>query len=312
MKYLIVVVGPTAVGKTALAIRLAKHFETEVVSADSRQFYREMEIGTAKPTTEEMYGVPHHFVNSRSIHEPYDVGQFEQEAMACLKILYQEHNVVIMAGGSGLFVDAVCRGFDELPKPGPEVRAAVTELYETGGIEALQNELKQADQEYYAQVDLQNPQRLMRALEVCRFTGHKFSELRKGSKVERPFQVIKIGLNTERERLYSRIDQRMDLMITAGLFEEAERLAPYRALNALQTVGYREIYGFLEGHYDREEAIRLLKRNSRRYAKRQLTWFKRDEQTRWFEPNQISAIIKYIDNRVQITTNNLPTDESPV
>ncbi|GAB5524168.1 MAG: tRNA (adenosine(37)-N6)-dimethylallyltransferase MiaA [Roseivirga sp.] len=299
MKYLIVVVGPTAVGKTALAIRLAKHFGTEVLSADSRQFYKEMEIGTAKPTTEEMDGVPHHFVNSRSIHEPYDVGQFEQDTMACLDTLYRKHRVVIMAGGSGLFVDAVCRGFDELPKPGPEVRAAVTEVYETGGIEALQHELKLVDPEYYAQVDLQNPQRLMRALEVCRFTGSKFSELRKGSKVERPFQVIKIGLNTERETLYSRIDQRMDLMIAAGLFEEAERLAPHRALNALQTVGYREIYGFLEGQYDREESMRLLKRNSRRYAKRQLTWFKRDEQTRWFEPGNETDTIQYLENRIE-------------
>lgn len=300
MKYLIVVVGPTAVGKTTLAIRLAKHFGTEVLSADSRQFYREMEIGTAKPTAEEMDGVPHHFVNSRSIHEPYDVGQFEQEAMACLETLYQKHDVVIMAGGSGLFVDAVSRGFDELPKPGPEVRAAVTELYESRGIEALQNELKLVDSEYYAQVDLQNPQRLMRALEVCRFTGRKFSELRKGSKVERPFQVIKVGLNTERETLYSRIDHRMDLMIAAGLFEEAKRLAPHSTLNALQTVGYREIYGFFEGDYDREEAIRLLKRNSRRYAKRQLTWFKRDEQTRWFEPDNLNEVIKYVEDRMPL------------
>lgn len=295
MKYLVVVVGPTAVGKTALAIRLAKHFDTEVLSADSRQFYREMEIGTAKPTTEEMDGVRHHFVNSRSIHDPYDVGQFEQEAMACLETLYQKRDVVIMAGGSGLFVDAVCRGFDELPKPGPEVRAAVTELYETGGIEALQYELKQLDPEYYARVDLQNPQRLMRALEVCRFTRLKFSDLRKGQVKERPFRVIKVGLNTEREILYHRIDHRMDLMIEAGLFEEARRLAPYKNLNALQTVGYREVFGFLDGEYDRAEAVRLLKRNSRRYAKRQLTWFKRDEQTRWFEPGNLPEIIKYVE-----------------
>lgn len=298
MKYLIVVVGPTAVGKTALAIALAKHFETEVLSADSRQFYREMAIGTAKPTPEEMDGIPHHFVDSRSIHEPYDVGQFEQEALGCLTELYQRYDTVIMAGGSGLFVDAVCRGFDELPKPGPEVRAAVNELYEQGGITALQQELEESDPEYYARVDLQNPQRLMRALEVCRFTGQKFSALRKGAKTERPFEIIKVGLSAERETLYQRIDHRMDLMIETGLFEEAERLAPYKTLNALQTVGYREIYGFLNGEYDREEAVRLLKRNSRRYAKRQLTWFKRDGQTAWFEPADVTETIKYVENRI--------------
>ena len=300
MKHLIVVVGPTAVGKTALSVQLAKNFGTEVLSADSRQFYREMEIGTAKPTPDEMDGVPHHFVDCRSIHEPYDVGQFEKEALEKLEQLYQHLDLVIMTGGSGLFVDAVCRGFDELPKPGSEVRAAVTELYEQQGLSALQRELQLSDPEYYAIVDRQNPQRLMRALEVCRATGLKFSDLRKGAKADRPFEVVKVGLNTERDILYERIDHRMDLMVEAGLFEEAERLAPYKTLNALQTVGYREIYGFLDGEYDRDEAIRLLKRNSRRYAKRQLTWFKRDQQTAWFLPNQIAEIINHIQEKVSL------------
>lgn len=303
MKHLIVVVGPTAVGKTALSVKLAKYFSTEVLSADSRQFYKEMEIGTAKPTSEEMDGIPHHFVDCRSIHEPYDVGQFELEALITLEELYQQLDVVIMTGGSGLFVDAVCRGFDELPKPGEEVRAAVTELYEKEGIMALQKELQMSDPEYHAIVDLQNPQRLMRALEVCRATGLKFSDLRKGAKADRPFEVIKVGLNTEREILYERINFRMDLMIEAGLFEEAERLAPHKTLNALQTVGYREIYGFLEGEYDRDEAIRLLKRNSRRYAKRQLTWFKRDQQTAWFAPNEVPEIISSIEDRISLNNN---------
>lgn len=300
MKYLVVVVGPTAVGKTALSIKLAKYFETEVLSADSRQFYKEMEIGTAKPTAEEMKGVPHHFVNSRSIHQPYDVGQFEMEALACLDEIFKSHDVAIMAGGSGLFVDAVCRGFDELPKPGPEVRTAVIQLYQRSGIEALQEELRETDPEYYAKVDRQNPQRLMRALEVCRFTGRKFSEMRKGAKAERPFEIIKVGLNTDREVLYQRIDQRMDLMIEAGLFEEAEHLEPFKGLNALQTVGYSEIFGFLGGEYDREEAVRLLKRNSRRYAKRQLTWFKRDEKTRWFAPDDSAGAIRYAKDRMSL------------
>lgn len=307
MKHLVVVVGPTAVGKTSLSIKLAKHFNTEVLSADSRQFYKEMEIGTAKPTVEEMEGVPHHFVNSRSIHEPYDVGGFEKEALQVLEKLYKKHQVVIMVGGSGLFVDAVCRGFDELPKPGPEVRAAVTSLYENEGIEALQEELQTCDPEYYAIVDVQNPQRLMRALEVCRFTGEKFSDLRKGSKVERPFEIIKVGLNMEREQLYERIDYRMDLMIASGLFEEAKLLEPHKHLNALQTVGYREIYGYFNGEYDREEAVRLLKRNSRRYAKRQLTWFKREEETQWFSPDASDQVIAYINTRMK-SKSSVPED----
>lgn len=298
MKYLVVVVGPTAVGKTAMSVQLAKHFGTEVISADSRQFYREMEIGTAKPSQEEMDGVTHHFINSRSVSEPYDVGQFERDVLSRLEALYKRFDTVIMAGGSGLFVDAVCRGFDELPSVSEEVRTALKILYKNAGIEALQQELKASDPEYYTNVDIQNPQRLMRALEVCRATGKKFSEFRKGSKAKRPFGVIRVGLNMERQLLYQRIDQRMDKMIADGLFEEAERLYPFRALNALQTVGYREIFGFMAGDYDRDEAIRLLKRNSRRYAKRQLTWFKRDENTVWYEPSEIRKVIRYIRGRL--------------
>jgi tRNA dimethylallyltransferase len=281
-----------------MSVQLAKYFGTEVISADSRQFYREMEIGTAKPGQEEMEGVPHHFVNSRSVHEPYDVGQFEQDVLSRLEELYKRFDTVILTGGSGLFVDAVCRGFDELPKVSEHVRTALKVLYEKAGIEALQLELKASDPEYYASVDIQNPQRLMRALEVCRATGKKFSEFRKGSKVKRPFEVIKVGLNMERQLLYQRIDQRMDIMITDGLFEEAESLYPFRALNALQTVGYREIFGFMAGDYNRDEAIRLLKRNSRRYAKRQLTWFKRDENTAWYDPSETSRVIRYIEGRL--------------
>lgn len=291
MKYLIVVVGPTAVGKTALSIELARHFATEIISADSRQFYREMELGTAKPTAEELAKAPHHFVNSRSIQDDYDVGQFEKEALALIDELHRQYDAVVMTGGSGLFVDAVCRGFDELPAVAPEVREALRILFQQQGIAPLQAELARVDPEYYARVDQQNPQRLMRGLEVYRSTGLKFSSLRKGEAAQRPFAVIKVGLEMDRAVLYERIDLRMDLMIEAGLFQEAEQLLPHKDLNALQTVGYKEIFGHLLGEYDREEAIRLLKRNSRRYAKRQLTWFKRDQSTQWYHPEALPQLI---------------------
>lgn len=300
MKYLIVIVGPTAVGKTAMSIEIARHFDTEVLSADSRQFYKEMTIGTAKPDAEEMGEVVHHFINSRSIDQDYDVGAYEKEALACLDGLYQRRDVAILVGGSGLFVDAVCRGFDELPRATPEIRQELIDRLETEGIEALRTTLQEVDPTYYEQVDLNNPQRLMRALEVYQTTGEPFSSFRKGNSVQRPFEVIKVGLEMERAKLYERIDQRMDMMIESGLFEEAKALWPKRELNALQTVGYREIYGFMAGDYDKEEAIRLLKRNSRRYAKRQMTWFKRDQSTAWFEAGDKEAIIAYLGTKTSL------------
>lgn len=298
MKYLIVIVGPTAVGKTALSIALARHFGTEVLSADSRQFYREMSIGTAKPDAEEMGEVVHHFIDSRSIEEDYDVGTYEKEALARLGKLYERLDVAVLVGGSGLFVDAVCRGFDDLPKVIPEIREALKSQFQQEGIEALQSALKIADPEYFDKVDLNNPQRIMRALEVFQSTGKPFSSFRQGSAKKRPFELIKVGLEMEREELYHRIDLRMDLMIDQGLFDEAKALWPHRQLNALQTVGYREIYGFMEGEYDRDEAIRLLKRNSRRYAKRQMTWFKRDAATVWFSAGDETSIINYLESKV--------------
>ena len=292
MKYLVVIVGPTAVGKTAVAIELARHFHTEVVSADSRQFYKEMCIGTTRPAPEEMGGVAHHFVGSHSIQDDYDVGAYEKEALNCLNQLYKTRDVVILAGGSGLFVDAVCRGFDDLPKGTPELRHRLAEQLSREGIESLQSALKVQDPVYYNQVDLNNPQRLIRALEVIESTGTPFSAYRRGVATPRPFQVIKTGLEMNRETLYRRIDHRVDLMIESGLFEEAASLYQYRQLNALQTVGYKEIYGYMDGEYGREEAIHLLKRNSRRYAKRQLTWFKRDKSVQWFQPGNLAEIIE--------------------
>ena len=286
--------GPTAVGKTDLCLNLAKKFKTEIVSCDSRQFYREMNLGTAKPTSEELKQVPHHFINSLSIEDEYDVKKFEQEALVLLESLFEQHQVVIMTGGSGLFADAIVNGLDEMPVVAPEIRAGIIQEYEQKGLAFLQKEIAINDPEYFEKVDQKNPQRLMRALEIWRGTGQKFSSFRVKSKKERPFEVIKIGLERDREELYSRIDLRMDQMITAGLFQEADALFEKRHLNALQTVGYSEIFGFLEGRYDKEEAIRVLKRNSRRYAKRQLTWFKKDESIKWFSPENKESILEFL------------------
>lgn len=297
-KFLILVVGPTAVGKTELCLNLAKKFNTEIVSCDSRQFYRETQLGTAKPTESELREVPHHLINSLSIFEEYDVRKFEKDALGILDRIFQINPVAIVTGGSGLFADALVHGLDEIPDVEPEVRKQIITEYEEKGLDWLQSEVQQADPEYFEVVDRQNPQRLMRALEVVRGTGLKFSGFRVKKKAERNFTTIKIGLDRDRAELYHRIDQRMDHMIQAGLLEEARRLFPYRNLNALQTVGYSEVFGYLEGQYDWEEAVRLLKRNSRRYAKRQLTWFRRDEQIRWFPPDQLKEIESWIETQM--------------
>ncbi len=298
---LICVVGPTAVGKTSLAIELANHFNTNIISADSRQFYKELEIGTAKPTLDELEQAPHQFINTLSIYDDYDVGKYEKEAISKLEELFKTNETLILVGGSGLFVDAICKGLDEFPEISPDFRDQLNSELEEFGLEVLCEELKVNDKAYYEIVDTKNPQRIIRALEVIRSTGKTFTEFRKRSFKERSFSVIKIGLETSREKLYERINHRMDLMIEHGLFDEAEQFLDVKHLNALQTVGYREIFGYLEGEYDREEAIRLLKRNSRRYAKRQLTWFKRDSETEWFEPNNYQEIIKYLDDRLKLS-----------
>lgn len=290
--------GPTAVGKTDLCLNLAKKFKTEIVSCDSRQFYREMNLGTAKPSSDELKQVPHHFINSLSIEEEYDVRKFEKDALVLLDSLFQKHQVVIMTGGSGLFADAIVNGLDEMPEVDPSIRARIIEEYKEKGLGFLQEEIAKNDPEYFGKVDQKNPQRLMRALEIWRGTAQKFSSFRLKSKKERPFEVIKIGLERDREELYSRIDLRMDQMIAAGLFDEADALFGKRNLNALQTVGYSEIFGFLEGKYDREEAVRLLKRNSRRYAKRQMTWFKKDESIQWFYPEMQDQIQEFLVNQI--------------
>lgn len=278
-KIILVIAGPTAVGKTDLCINLAKKFNTVIISSDSRQFFQEINIGTAKPAKEELDMIPHYFIGNKSIHEPYDVRSYEVEALSCIGDLFKRKDLLILTGGSGLYTDAVVNGLDEIPRIAPEIRQKLNLLYAKEGIFPLQEMLKKLDPDYYDKVDLQNPQRLIRALEVCQGTGKAFSDFRVRKKVERPFKTIKIALNRDREELYQRIDSRMDKMITEGLFEEAEEMYPFKNKNALNTVGYKEIFSYLEGAYDKEEAIRLLKRNSRRYAKRQVTWLKGTKHT---------------------------------
>ncbi|MBL0741342.1 tRNA (adenosine(37)-N6)-dimethylallyltransferase MiaA [Chryseolinea lacunae] len=295
-KKLIVVAGPTAVGKTAVALALAKHFQTEIVSADSRQIFRELHLGTAKPSADELGQVRHHFIDSHSIHEDYDAAQYGHDALALIHELFTQHNEVILCGGSGLYVKAVCEGFDDIPEIDPAVREKLTAEFQEHGIAVLQEKMQTLDAELYATIDRQNPQRLMRALEVRIGTGQSIAFFRKQNKRTHNFTIIKTGLTLPREELYGRIDTRMDQMIADGLFAEAESLFPLRALNALQTVGYQEIFDFMEGKYNREEAIRLLKRNSRHYAKRQLTWFTRDPGVQWFSPGEVEKIIEVVKN----------------
>ncbi|MEM7549086.1 MAG: tRNA (adenosine(37)-N6)-dimethylallyltransferase MiaA [Bacteroidota bacterium] len=292
--FLVVIVGPTAVGKTACSIKLAEHFDAEILSADSRQFYKDLTIGTAKPTQLELDKVRHHFIDILDISEEMSAGKFEEKSLVLLDELFKKKKVQIAVGGSGLYVDALCRGLDDIPRAPDEIRDLFNNKLYHEGLGSLLTELEKKDPEYFEIVDQNNPHRIIRALEVIKHTGEKYSSLRSKKVKKRPFKVIKIGLALPRDILYDRINHRMDEMIQKGLFEEAKLLYPYKNLNALNTVGYKEIFNFLDDIYDKEECIRLLKRNSRRYAKRQLTWFKRDENTQWFSPDDISSIINYI------------------
>ncbi len=295
-KKLIVIAGPTAVGKTEVALRLAEHFKTEIISADSRQIYRELEVGTAKPSADELNRVPHHFINTHSIDQSYDAGAYGRDALTLIHSLFKTHDTLILCGGSGLYVKAVLEGFDDMPEIDAPIRKQILSEYEAKGLAWLQQRVNECDPDYYEQVDRNNPHRLIRALELFRGSGLKASQLRVQEKRSHDFRIIKIGLEVEREILYKRIETRMDVMIRNGLFEEAEHFFSKRELNALQTVGYKEIFDYLEGKYDRVEAIRLLKRNSRRYAKRQLTWFKRDPEMSWLRPDQVNGMIELIGN----------------
>ncbi|MFN8349763.1 MAG: tRNA (adenosine(37)-N6)-dimethylallyltransferase MiaA [Spirosomataceae bacterium] len=292
-KRLIVIAGPTAVGKTDFCVRLAQSLQTEVISADARQFYRELTIGTAKPSEAELRGVPHHFIHSHSIDTLYSAGAFERDALAVLDILFQTKDVVILTGGSGLYIKAVCEGLDDLPETPPELRSELMQRLETEGLEVLQAQLQTLDPVYCVQNDLQNTQRVVRALEVSLLTGKPYSSFREHQPAKRPFQLIQIALDRDREELYRRIDARMDAMLAAGLVEEARSLVHYRAHNALQTVGYKEVFDYSDGLYDYNEMVRLLKRNSRRYAKRQITWFKHQGNFKWFHADDFDGISAY-------------------
>ena len=298
-KTLFVIVGPTAIGKTAAAIKIAREFQTEIISADSRQFYRETNIGTAKPSAGELQEVRHHFINSHSITETFTVGDFEKESLKLIEKLFKSHNSIVLTGGSGLYVDAVCRGFDNLPKAAPGVRETLNSEYNERGLEFLQKKLKEADPEYYNETDISNPQRIIRALEVYTTTGIPISQYRKGSHKERPFRIVKIGLNTDRETLYNQINFRVDQMISAGLIDEVRSLSAMRELNALKTVGYSELFDYLDGILSLEEAINKIKQNTRNFAKRQLTWFRKDPKIRWFEPWQADEIVKYLNDQLE-------------
>ncbi|MEI6682198.1 MAG: tRNA (adenosine(37)-N6)-dimethylallyltransferase MiaA [Bacteroidota bacterium] len=288
---LVVVAGPTAVGKTSFAIDLARRLSTEIISADSRQFYQEMKIGTAAPTTVELSQVKHHFVHQLSIGDSYNVSRFEEEVLGQLEKLFTTHRVVVMTGGSGLYINAVCHGIDLLPDPDPVIREALKDMLATSGIAALQQELRNVDPLYALQVDMANPARLMRALEVCRMTGVPYSSLRSNKPRKRPFRTVKLGLELPRELLYRNINHRVDAMMEAGLFEEALALYPNRHLNALNTVGYRELFDHFEGLVSLEFAVTKIKVNTRRYAKRQLTWFKKDREYLWFSPEDMSGVM---------------------
>lgn len=296
-KTLLVIVGATAVGKTELTIRLAKKFNTLILSADSRQFFVEMQIGTARPSPAEMQNIPHYLMGHISIRQDYTVSDFEQEALAILKKEFENKDIIILTGGSGLYVKVLCEGLDNMPQIEAHWREKVQQAYQEKGIEFLQKELAKLDPVYFAQVDIHNPQRLMRALEVSWATGKPFSSFRQGKKQPRPFRILKIGLARPREELYERINRRVDTMLEEGLLEEVKSLLPYKSHNALQTVGYKEIFDFLENKQTWEETVRLIKQNTRHYAKRQMTWFKKDKEIHWFHPEEYQGILRFVQEK---------------
>ncbi|AUC23423.1 tRNA (adenosine(37)-N6)-dimethylallyltransferase MiaA [Polaribacter sejongensis] len=300
--YLITIVGPTAIGKTALSIQLANHFKSAIISCDSRQFYKEMTIGTAVPDKEELAAAAHHFIQNRSIFEDYNVGSFERDALAKLNDLFKENPIQIMVGGSGLYVDAVLKGLDYFPEVDPKIREDLTLKLEKEGVEVLQEQLKELDPETYNVIELQNPKRVMRALEVCIGSGIPYSTFKNKPKAPRNFTSIKIGLDADRQIIYNRINMRVDIMMENGLLEEAKNLYPHKSLNALQTVGYRELFSYFDGDFTKEFAISEIKKNTRRFAKRQGTWFKRDETTLWFDyQTDINTIIAKISDKINIS-----------
>ncbi|WP_233897164.1 tRNA (adenosine(37)-N6)-dimethylallyltransferase MiaA [Tenacibaculum piscium] len=296
---LITIVGATAIGKTALSIKLAQHFNCSIISCDSRQFFKEMSIGTAVPSSEELEAAPHHFIQNRSIFDNYSVGQFEKDALAKLDELFTENPVQIMVGGSGLYIDAVLKGLDYFPEVDASIREKLTQELEESGIEKLQEQLKELDIETYNSITIDNPHRVMRALEVCIGSGKTYSSFKNKPKAPRNFEVIKIGLTADRQIMYDRINKRVDIMLENGLLEEAKKMQPHKDLTALKTVGYRELFEYFEGNFTKEFAIEEIKKNTRRFAKRQGTWFRRDTQINWFDfQDDIQKIITSLEDKI--------------
>jgi len=300
-KYLISIVGPTAIGKTALSIELAQHFETEIISADSRQFFKEMQIGTAAPTSDELSSAKHHFIHHKSIKDEYNVGAFEKDALQCLEKLFQDKDAVIMVGGSGLYVDVITKGLDHFPKVGSNIREKLNKELKTKGLEDLQEQLKALDPVSYNTIALDNPHRVIRALEICIGSEKPYSSFLNKGKEKRNFKTITVGLTADREMIYNRINQRVNIMMQKGLLEEVKGLLVSKDLNALNTVGYKELFNYLSGEWDLEFATSEIKKNTRRFAKRQLTWFKRNENTLWFDYNvPIEKIITQLESHLLV------------
>jgi len=297
-KYLIVLAGPTGIGKTNVGITLAQHFNTEIVSSDSRQIFKELAIGTAVPKNEELTAIEHHLIQNHSINENYNASRFENDALLVINSLLEKHNLVLMVGGSMLYIDAVCNGIDIMPDADPEIRKSLKAKLEKEGLESLRFELKRLDPVYYNNVDLKNQNRIIHALEICIMTGKPYSSFRSNPKKARPFSIIKIGINCDRDVLHQKINTRVDKMIEAGLETEARNFHHLKHLNALNTVGYSELFAFFDSEITREKAIELIKRNSRRYARKQLTWFRGDTEMNWFEPEQTNEIITFIENHI--------------
>jgi len=298
-KHLLIVSGPTAIGKTSVAIKTAKYLNTEIVSADSRQIFRELSIGTAVPSLEELNSVKHHFIHSHSIHDLYHASRYETEALELLEKLFEQYNTVVLTGGSMLYIDAVCNGIDTMPDVDWELRESLKNSLKKNGIESLRLQLKNLDPVYYHQVDLKNPARIVHALEICLMTGKPYSSFRTAPKKERPFSTIKIGLDCNRAELHQRINQRVDKMMETGLEEEARSVYPFKSLNSLNTVGYRELFAFFKGEISKEKAVELIKRNTRRYARKQLTWFRKDTEMNWFHPQDSEKIIEFIQTKIE-------------
>ncbi len=297
-KLLIVLLGPTGVGKTKVSLQIAQHFNTEIISSDSRQVYKELAIGTAIPLPEKLKVVKHHFIQTKSIHETYNASLFENEALEVLQKLFLLKNLAIMAGGSMLYIDAVCNGIDDLPTVDPEIRATLAEKFDNEGVEILRRQLKKLDPEYYSEVDLKNPKRILHALEICLMTGKPYSTFRTNKVKTRPFEILKVGLNCERSYLYERINSRVDEMVKKGLINEAQKVYKFKGLNALNTVGYKELFSHFDGEIPLETAIDKIKTHTRNYARKQLTWFRKDKNINWFLNNATNDIIKFIEEKV--------------